>query len=74
MSLMERRMVHFVASDAHDTKDRTPLLGEAYAYMAEQYGADRAKTLFSDHPRATLTGEYLEVEDPVMVKKRKWFW
>lgn len=67
--LMERRMVHFVASDAHDTKDRTPLLGEAFAYVAARYGDAQAKALFSDHPRATLTGQYLEVEDPVAVKR-----
>jgi len=72
--LMERRMVHFVASDAHDTDDRTPVLGEAFAYLATRYGADKAKALFSDHPRATLTGQYLEVEEPAVVKKRKWFW
>jgi protein-tyrosine phosphatase len=72
--LMERRLVHFVASDAHGTEDRTPLLGEAHAYVAERYGADRAKALFSDFPRATLTGQYLEVEEPIALKKRKWFW
>ena len=72
--LMERRLVHFVASDAHDTEDRIPVLGEAFAYVAERYGADRAIALFSDHPRATLTGQYLEVEEPAEVKKRKWFW
>jgi protein-tyrosine phosphatase len=71
--LMERRLVHFVASDAHDTEDRTPLLGEAFAYVAKRYGAARAQALFSDHPRATLTGQYLEVEEPVEVKKKKWF-
>ncbi len=72
--LMERRMVHFVASDAHGTTDRTTLLGEAFAYIVDRYGADRAQALFSDHPRATLTGKYLEVEEPAEVKKKRWFW
>jgi protein-tyrosine phosphatase len=73
-ALVERRLVHFVASDAHDTRDRTPVLGEAFAYVVERYGADKAKALFSDYPRATLTGQYLEVEEPVEVKKRRWLW
>ena len=72
--LMERRLVHFVASDAHDTEDRTPLLGEAFAYVVDRYGAAKAQALFSDHPRATLTGDYLEVEEPEAVKKKRWFW
>jgi protein-tyrosine phosphatase len=72
--LMERGMVHFVASDAHGTEDRTPLLGEAFAYVVDRYGADRATALFCDNPRATLTGEYLDVEDPCPAKKKRWFW
>jgi protein-tyrosine phosphatase len=70
--LMERRLVHFVASDAHDTRDRTPVLGEAFAYVAARYGEAKAQALFSDHPRTALTGQYLEVEEPAEVKKR-WF-
>jgi len=71
--LMERGMVHFVASDAHDTVHRPPLLADAFAYVVDRYGADRATALFADNPRATLTGQYLEVDNPVPVKKR-WFW
>ncbi len=72
--LMERRMVHFIASDAHDTHHRPPLLAEAFAYIVNRYGAERATALFGDHPRATLTGQYLEVEDPVAEKRKRWFW
>lgn len=72
--LVERRMAHFVASDAHGTQDRTPMLGEAFSYVVGRHGEERAKALFLENPRATLTGEYLEVEDPVVVKKKRWFW
>jgi len=72
--LMERHMVHFIASDAHDTISRTPLLGEAFAYVADRYGGARAKAMFEDYPRATLSGEYLDVEEPVSPKKKRWFW
>jgi protein-tyrosine phosphatase len=72
--LMERRLVHFIASDAHDTEVRPPLLGEAFAYVVDRYGAGQASALFTDHPRATLTGEYFEVEEPATAKKKRWFW
>lgn len=72
--LMEQRMVHFIASDAHDTEDRPPVLGKAFAYIADRYGAEPATRLFADNPRATLTGQYLEVEDPAPLKKKRWFW
>ena len=71
---MDRKMVHFVASDAHDSEDRTPLLGEAYAYVVDRYGAARADALFADNPRTALTDQYLEVEEPVSRPKKRWFW
>jgi tyrosine-protein phosphatase YwqE len=30
---MNRNLVHFIASDAHDTKYRTPVLRDAYEYV-----------------------------------------
>jgi protein-tyrosine phosphatase len=72
--LMERKMVHFVASDAHGVEDRTPMLGDAYDYLTKCYGEAKARELLSDNPRATLTGRYLEVEEPEVVKKKSWFW
>ncbi len=73
-TLMERRLVHFIASDAHDTEDRTPVLGEAFGYVADRCGTAQAQALFADHPRATLTGKYLEIESPAESKKKRWFW
>lgn len=71
--LMEQGMVHFVASDAHDTADRTPLLADAFTYVADRYGAERAQALFEDNPRATLTSEYLGVQDPPEPRKKRWW-
>ena len=72
--LMERKLVHFVASDAHDTERRPPLLGEAYAYVARHYGDVVAGALFRENPKATLTGSYIEIEDPAPKPKRRWLW
>ena len=37
--LAESRMIHFVASDAHNTTHRPPLLRAAYDKVAAQLGA-----------------------------------
>jgi protein-tyrosine phosphatase len=70
--LMERALVHFVASDGHDTVDRPPVLSEAYRYVEKKFGDARAEALFVTNPRATLTGEPIEpfAAEP---KKRKWY-
>ena len=70
--LMERGLVHFLASDAHDCTHRPPLLDEAWRYTARHYGEDTARLLLEDNPRAVLTGADLPVAE-MEVKKRKWF-
>jgi protein-tyrosine phosphatase len=55
-SLIDRNLVHFIASDAHDTDDRTPDLSASYKYVASRYGAARAGLLFTENPTAVLWG------------------
>jgi protein-tyrosine phosphatase len=72
--LMHAGMVHFVASDAHGTMDRTPDLREAFDYVSDRYGAERADLLFVVNPRAALNGEPLrESELADSPTPRKWY-
>jgi len=64
----------FVASDAHDVRDRTPSLREAYAYVAERYGPHRAEELFVTNPRAALHGEAIRAAGvPQPAGARRWY-
>jgi protein-tyrosine phosphatase len=73
--LMRQNLVHFVASDAHDTEWRPPDMREPYRVVSAKYGAQVAERLFTIHPRMTLTGQYIECQDPDdEVKQAKpWF-
>lgn len=72
--LMQHRLVHFVASDAHDTQFRPPDLREAHDFVSSEYGEETAERLFVTHPRMTLTGEYIECDDPEDVEEKKpWY-
>jgi protein-tyrosine phosphatase len=72
--LMDRNLVHFIASDAHDTRHRTPVLRDAYQYVEKTWGADLAETLFTNAPRAVIAGEEIQLvdSDPAPLKK-KWY-
>lgn len=70
--LMACGLVHFVASDGHNTIDRPPVLTPAYEHVAETYGEACAQALFVTNPKATLTGEPIQ-QVVVSRKKRKWF-
>lgn len=49
--------VHFVASDAHDSKRRPPVLSGAYEAVRENLGEKEAKRLFIENPLRAIRGE-----------------
>jgi protein-tyrosine phosphatase len=52
--LLDRGLVHFVASDAHDTVRRPPGLSEAAAAIRREWGDEVARAVTHDNPRAVL--------------------
>lgn len=61
--LLEHQLVHFLASDAHGTRSRRPLLGDASRAAAEVAGSQAARRLVADHPESVLRGEPLDLRD-----------
>jgi protein-tyrosine phosphatase len=73
-TLLDSKMVHFVASDAHDCEHRPPKLDLAYTWLAEHYGEEYAQRLCITNPSATLTGDPLEPMEIVpLTARRKWY-
>src|SRR5216684_224303 len=73
-SLLSAKMVHFVASDAHDCEDRPPRLDLAYRHVAQHYGASLAERLFRINPAAVLAGDPLEESRPMTDQPWYRFW
>lgn len=71
--LLQRGLVHIVASDAHDTAYRPPGLKEAYDYVARACGVERAEALFVANPGATLTGDPVERYFEPAPSPKKWY-
>ena len=47
--LLREGIVHFVATDAHDTMGRAPRLAKAAGYIAKHYGEDYCRKLFYEN-------------------------
>jgi protein-tyrosine phosphatase len=62
--LMKQRRVHFIASDAHNTEHRPPVMDDAYRYIAKEYGKACAEALFVGNPSAALAGEEVDAATP----------
>jgi len=59
--LLDRGLVHFIASDAHDLKGRPPRLDLAHAWLTERYSAELAELLCVGHPGAVVRNEELDL-------------
>ncbi|HWZ98355.1 MAG TPA: CpsB/CapC family capsule biosynthesis tyrosine phosphatase [Candidatus Dormibacteraeota bacterium] len=77
ISWIMQGLVHFVSSDAHNTKSRPLTLRPAYEFVSSQFGEETAQALFVDNPLAAFEGRTLpfvpEVEDERSEKRRKRF-
>jgi len=64
-AMLDAGLAHFVASDCHGTQRRPPGLRRAYQTIAGRWGAEVAKWLVSDNPRAVVQDRPLpELERP----------
>lgn len=68
--LLEQRLVHVIASDAHSSNRRPPVLSravEAAAEILESY--EDAERMVKDVPGAILSGDMPEIPEPIPAKK-----
>ncbi len=72
--LVEARLAHVVASDAHGASARRPRLREAFALVAHRWGEETATRLFIENPRHILAGEEVELLEPVSVPRAPSSW
>jgi protein-tyrosine phosphatase len=65
--LLRKKLVHVVASDAHNVRGRPPILTAALARIGHWVGDDLARRMATEFPRAFLEGKDPDVppvEDP----------
>ncbi|MBZ5632733.1 MAG: exopolysaccharide biosynthesis protein [Acidobacteriia bacterium] len=72
--LLDRRLVHVIASDGHDCERRPPVMDQARAWLRKKYGDGLAQTLCVANPGAALSGDemYLPNADR-QFSVRKWY-
>lgn len=70
--LMQRGLVQFLASDAHDTKWRTTELDVPRKYVEKRFGSEVALRLFVENPRSALAGVPL-TSVPLPVRRKPWY-
>lgn len=62
--------IDFIATDAHSSERRKPILSKARDYVSSRYGKAMAQAIFDDNPAAMLKNQDLKA-NPAAVKKRR---
>jgi protein-tyrosine phosphatase len=71
-TMLENGLLHIVASDCHNTRNRLPGMSAAVAAIASLVGEDYARAMAEENPRAVVEGRPLPVRPaPELPKKRK---
>lgn len=65
--LLDQGRVHLLATDAHNTDSRPPILSEARKLVAERYGEALAEQLCQTNPQAVFDG--LPLPEPQVAQK-----
>src|SRR6266853_5986663 len=70
-------LIHFVASDAHNTRSRPLRLQAAYNVVVDRFGEEKARALFHDNPLAAFEGRELpyvpEIQEELPRKRKRFF-
>ena len=64
IKLMDANLVTLIGSDAHDLRSRPFKLKQAFEFVKETWGIDRAQHLFYDNPRHILQAEDVIHQEP----------
>jgi protein-tyrosine phosphatase len=72
--MLEHRLVHVIASDAHGFGSRSPVMSEGLAAAAALVGAERARAMVTTLPAAILAGQAVVTEppEPLSARRRSW--
>jgi len=77
-ALMEKRLAHLVASDAHSLESRPPGLSQARREVQRLLGHEEAERIFEEFPRSIVAGKPVHpperAERVRPPRRRRWAW
>lgn len=71
--LLDNNMVHFVATDAHSSNRRRPLIKDSYNYILKNYGKEVSEKLFIENPTAVIENRDISILNPTKYEEKRSF-
>jgi len=72
LAMLDRNLIHVVASDSHDVRYRPPILSDVRRFLADRSGEETARRLLEGIPLAILEGREVEAPGPVEPPRGDW--
>ena len=72
--MLENGLIHFIASDCHNTRNRLPGMSEAVQATAEIVGQEYARAIAKDNPAAVIEGKPIPQRPSAEIPKKKKRW
>lgn len=73
MRLIRLNMAHVLATDAHNTTSRPPVLSKALSVISKEMGDDEARKMVLDTPQSIISGTKPTIKEPLKEKRRSIF-
>lgn len=70
---LEHQMVHFLGTDSHSNRRRSPRVKEALQLVEEMVGKEMKEELTNLRAKKVIENQSLVVPNPIQIKKKKWF-
>ena len=71
--LLDNNMVHFVATDAHSSNRRRPLIKDSYNYILKNYGKEVSEKLFIENPTSVIENRDISILNPTKYEEKRSF-
>ncbi|MFP7299087.1 tyrosine-protein phosphatase [Neobacillus niacini] len=72
LQLIEANQTHFIASDAHNIRNRSFKMREAFGVIGQKYGNELVY-YFEENAALVIGGKHVYKEDPERIKRKKLF-
>jgi protein-tyrosine phosphatase len=72
--MLEHGLIHFIASDCHNTRNRLPGMSQAVQATAEIVGEEYARAIAKDNPGAVVEGKPIPMRPQASIPKKKKKW
>jgi protein-tyrosine phosphatase len=65
--LLSKRLIHIIASDAHSTDRRPPILSAGVKAAEKIVGKEAAKKMVTEYPEAVINGKKPDIPEPMPI-------